>query len=361
MKHLRKLLPIFLCAALLFSGCGDIQKAETDDSQESTSAQEDDGVKLEKYTGQAFAMDTYMSIDVYSASQELADQAIDLAINRITELEDLFSTTEETSEIYAINANGSGAVSGDVEYVLNRALELCTLTDGALDISIYPVVRAWGFTTGEYRVPLDSELAALLEHVDYTEVSLADSVVTLGEDMMIDLGSVVKGYTGDALTQLLTENGVTSALFNLGGNVQALGTKPDGSLWRVAIQDPNDSASVVGVVSIDNQAVVTSGGYERYFEGPNGEIYWHIIDPSTGVPAKNGLVSVSIVGDSGLYCDALSTSLFIMGEEKAIEFWREQQDFEMILVTDDGRLLVSAGLEDNFESLELYPMTIIEP
>ncbi len=343
MRQLKKIIPLLLCAALLLSGCG--------------GTTQEDGGEQEKYSGQVFAMDTYMSIDAYSDSQEPVDQAI----SRIQELEALFSTTDESSEIYAINANGSGTVSGDVAYVLSQALELCALTGGALDISIYPVVRAWGFTTGEYRIPSESELAALLERVDYTAVSLEDGAVTLGEDMMIDLGSVVKGYTGDVLTAQLAESGVTSALLNLGGNVQALGTKPDGSLWRVAIQDPNDSEGYLGVASVADKAVVTSGGYERYFEGSDGEIYWHIIDPSTGAPAQNGLVSVSIIGDSGLYCDALSTALFIMGEEQAVAFWRERQDFEMVLVTDDGRLLVSAGLEDSFESMEVYPMEIIEP
>ncbi|MCD7927302.1 MAG: FAD:protein FMN transferase [Oscillospiraceae bacterium] len=352
MRQLKKIIPLLLCAALLLSGCG-VQEQETEPS----AADQEDSGEQEKYSGQVFAMDTYMSVDVYSDSQEPVDQAI----SRIQELEALFSTTDESSEIYAINANGSGTVSGDVAYVLSQALELCALTGGALDISIYPVVRAWGFTTGEYRIPSESELTALLEHVDYTAVSLEDGAVTLGEDMMIDLGSVVKGYTGDVLTAQLAESGVTSALLNLGGNVQALGTKPDGSLWRVAIQDPNDSEGYLGVVSVADKAVVTSGGYERYFQGDDGEIYWHIIDPSTGAPAQNGLGSVSIIGDSGLYCDALSTALFIMGEEQAVAFWRERQDFEMVLVTDDGRLLVSAGLEDCFESMDIYSMEVIEP
>lgn len=356
MKHMKKILPLLLCAALLLGGCGG-ESQDDGEGQETSAAVQEDSAAQEKYSGQVFAMDTYMSLDVYSDSQETVDRAI----SRITELEALFSTTDEASEIYAVNADGTGTVSGDVEYVLSRALELCALTGGALDISIYPVVRAWGFTTGEYRIPGESELAALLERVDYTAVTLEDGVVTLGEDMMIDLGSVVKGYTGDALTEQLGQEGVTSALLNLGGNVQALGAKPNGSLWRVAIQDPNDSDGVLGVVSVEDKAVVTSGGYERYFEGADGEIYWHIIDPGTGAPAKNGLVSVSIIGESGLYCDALSTALFIMGEERAVAFWRKRQDFEMVLVTDDGRLLVSAGLEDSFESLDTYPMEIIDP
>ena len=129
--------------------------------------------------------------------------------------------------------------------------------------------------------------------------------------------------------------------------IRAIGSKPDGSAWRIAIQDPNDSSAYAGVVSATDLAIDTSGGYERYFEA-DGEIYWHIIDPSTGYPAKNGVVSATVVGDSGMVCDALSTTLFILGPDKAAEFWRAHGGFEYLLITDQDEVILTPGLKDCF-------------
>ena len=183
------------------------------------------------------AMDTLMKLTLYG---ENAQAAAEPAKERIQELEGLLSTTDENSEIYAANHSGGApvALSGDTAALLDRALQLCRRTDGALDVTIYPVVRAWGFTTGGSRVPDRAELDGLLERVDYARVSLSGSTLTLPEGMELDLGAVAKGYTGDVLMDLLEEAGVTSAIVELGGNVHALGSKPDGSPWRVAVQAP---------------------------------------------------------------------------------------------------------------------------
>ncbi len=323
-----------LCIAFALSGCG-------------TSS-----APAEAKTAQLFAMDTIMDMSVYTNDDKLLNEASEL----VTQLERSLSTTDPDSEISAVNTTGSAALSDSTAQLMERALEFCEKTDGALDISIYPVVRAWGFTTDSYQIPEPETLNALLEHVDYTNISYDPETKTLSvpEGMEIDLGSVAKGYTGDRLIALLRENGVSSALLNLGGNVQTLGTKPDGSAWRVGIQDPL-SSSYLGVLSTADEAVITSGGYERYFEGEDGSIYWHIIDPETGYPAKNGLISATAVGPEGVYCDALSTSLFIMGPEKAVEFWKTYQDFEMILVTEQKEVLISQGLADSFQLTENSP------
>ena len=321
----RTLIPLLL--ALLLAGCS---AATT----------------VEPVTGAVFAMDTVMDLTIYGSQASL-----DSAEARIQDLEAQLSVTDESSEIYALNQNGSGTLSGDAAALLSQALALCEETGGALDLSIYPVVRAWGFTTGAYSVPADETLQALLTCVDYAEINLdsATGRVTLAPGMEIDLGSVAKGYTGDQVLSLLREDGVIAALLNLGGNVQALGSKPDGSPWKIAVQNPFGSG-YVGTLEIVDQAVITSGGYERYFE-ENGQVYWHIIDPATGTPARNGLVSVTVVGSSGLLCDGLSTALFVMGPERAAGFWREHGGFEAILVTEDRQILVTEGLEDNFQPL----------
>ncbi len=281
-----------------------------------------------------FAMDTVMTLKLYQGGGE---DLLDAAEARVRALEALWSVTGEGSEIYALNRDGTAELSPETAELLDRVLTLCARTGGALDVSIYPVLRRWGFTTGEYAVPAEAELAALLPLVDYAQIKLAGSAASLAPGMEIDLGSVAKGYTGDALAALLKENGVSSALLDLGGNIQAVGAKPDGSPWRVGIRDPEGDGNV-GVVAVADQAVVTSGGYERYFEQDSVR-YWHILDPKTGSPARNGLASVTVVGESGLLCDALSTALFVMGKEKAVAFWVNNVfdlHFGLVLVEENG-------------------------
>ncbi|MBE6876682.1 MAG: FAD:protein FMN transferase [Ruminococcus sp.] len=175
----------------------------------------------------------------------------------------------------------------------------------------------------------------------------------------MDFGSLAKGYTSDRLMQLFKENGAESAIVNLGGNVQTLGTKPDGSPWSVGIVNPLSPAENLCIVKIENQAVITSGNYERYFVGDDGKTYWHIIDPKDGYPADNGLISVTVIGESGLLCDALSTALFAEGTEQAVQHYQASDDFEMILVTDDGKILLSEGIQDNFQNISTLPVEVI--
>ena len=295
-----------------------------------------------------FAMDTVMTLRLYGGGDEAL---LDAAEERVKELEALWSVTDENSEIYALNRDGFTALSGDTAGLLANALELCERTGGALDITVYPVVRSWGFTTGEYAVPDSETIEELLTRVDYARVALDEAAGTaaIPDGVEVDLGSVAKGYTGDVLTGLLKAHGVESAMLDLGGNIQTVGTKPDGSLWRVGVRDP-EGEEILGVVEVVDGAVITSGGYERYFER-DGVRYWHIIDPATGAPARSGLISVTVVGDAGAVCDALSTALFVMGRDGAVDFWRQYRDelgFELILVDDDGSVTVTAGLEDGF-------------
>jgi thiamine biosynthesis lipoprotein len=320
-RSLCALLCALLCASAL-TGCGREQQATQ---------------------AALFAMDTVMELTVYGGEETLtAAQA------RIRELESELSVTDENSEIYALNRTGSAVLGQDAAQLLGKALTLCAQTGGALDVSIYPVVRAWGFTTGEYGVPDQQTLQALLAHVDYTQVALDEDSgqASLPAGMEIDLGSVAKGYTGDQVIALLRREGVTSALLNLGGNIQVLGNKPDGSPWRIGVQNPQGEG-YVGVLELTDQAAITSGGYERYFE-EDGQTYWHIIDPATGEPARSGLISVTVVGDSGMVCDGLSTALFVMGLDAAAQYWRETGGFQAVLIGEDGQIFLTEGLEGNF-------------
>ena len=328
-----------LAAFLLLAGCGS-ESAQVPPTQ-TPSASESERT--------FFAMDTVMTLRLYEGGSEAV---LDAAEDRVKELEALWSVTDENSEIYALNRTGHAALSGDTAALLANALELCARTDGALDVTIYPVLRAWGFTTGEYAVPDSGAIEELLTRVDYTRVELDEAAGTaaIPDGMEIDLGSVAKGDTGDTLAGLLKVHGVESALLDLGGNIQTIGAKPDGTPWRIGVRDPEDETGYIGVVSVSDKAVVTSGGYERYFER-DGVRYWHIMDPATGAPARSGLASVTVVGDAGVVCDALSTALFVMGREGAVDFWRQYRDelgFELILAGDDGSVTVTAGVEDCF-------------
>ncbi|MDE6591098.1 MAG: FAD:protein FMN transferase [Oscillospiraceae bacterium] len=288
-------------------------------------------------------MDTVMTLRLYTGGD---GALLDGAEAQVKALEGLLSVTDPGSEIYALNHDKTAELSPETAGLLGRALELCGRTGGALDVTVYPVLRAWGFTTGEYAVPGDEALAALLPLVDYTRVELDGTRAALPDGVEIDLGSVAKGYTGETLAAYLKENGVTSAMLDLGGNIQTVGGRPDGSPWRIGVRNPDGDGNV-GVVTVTDQAVVTSGGYERYFE-EDGVRYWHILDPQTGTPARSGLASVTVVGDSGLVCDGLSTALFVMGLDGALAHWRQYRDFEAVFVSDDGSVTITAGLEGRF-------------
>ena len=316
-------------------------------------------------TSTLFAMDTVMELQIMGDEELLREGE-----NKIRTLEKELSVTDDDSEIAQLNASGNQELSEDVANLMNEALGICDSTGGALDITIYPVLKAWGFTTSEYRVPTDGEITELLENVDYHKVELGGSC-TIPEGTEVDLGSVAKGYTARMLYEYFTEKGVTSGLINLGGNVQCIGSKPNGDAWNVAVKSPfKDSASgILGVIKASDEAVVTSGGYERYFE-EDGKTYWHIIDPATGKPAENGLISVTIIGKDGLLCDGLSTALFVKGLDGAVEYYHEygkasdnedtnidtnsENSFDMILVTDSEEVYVTEGVADRFSLASEY-------
>lgn len=308
-------------------------------------------------------MDTYMSFTAYGADEKLLEEAEEI----VRGIEDRLSVTKEGSEIRRLNETGQADLSEDTAVLLFSALLYADITRGALDPSVYPVTRLWGFTTGEYRVPSGEEIEALLPMVDYTKIQITEAEAgkpraALTEGAMIDLGAVAKGFTGVVLRDHLREKGVQSALLDLGGNIQTVGQKPGKTPFRIAVKDPEGDGHL-GILSLDlpDLAVVTSGAYERYFE-ENGKRYGHIMDPQTGRPADSGLRSVTIVHEDGVLCDAMSTALFVMGEEQAVELWRRLNSFEFLIVTDDGRLLISEGNEGRFtkDSGCTYQVEIIQ-
>lgn len=499
---------------------------------------EDGGISMD-----VFAMDTYMTLLAYGDN---AEEAVLAAAAEIHRLDDLLSTGSPESEISKLNAAGGGTISEDVEELITRAKEIHTQTGGLFDISIYPVMKLWGFPTQEFRVPDKTEIDETLKLVDaaqitVTEVPAAGQAATTAPDaaqtaapsegtapaaegtepaaapasdaaapaadaadapaeesapaaeqgapaetapaadgsaeqaaeatgeveapaaveaqaaapqrvyvqvsaaenaeaapsaentdsaageaaqaaaeganaavetgpaetapaeenpaadaaapvadaaapaadaaapasdaaapaaenaaeaqteapvetetkvsfgitgMEIDLGGIAKGYTSSRVMDIFREYGIKHGLVSLGGNVQAIGTKKNGKPWRVAIQNPESEMEYLGVLNIEDKCVITSGGYERYFE-KDGVHYHHIIDPRTGYPADSGLISATIISDDGALADGLSTSLFIMGKDEAEKYWREHaDDFDYILEDEDGTLYVTEGADE---------------
>ena len=353
----RRLIGLQACilALLITAGCNsrintvEIKPEETDMAEVATE-KTDDAASASETSRDIFAMDTYMTVTAYGEQSEAAVTAAEAEIER---LDSLLSTGDTESEIYKLNQNGSAVLSEDASYLVERAIELNEETDGAFDIAIYPVMEAWGFPTQNYQVPSEETIQLLLPLTDASEMLYEKDSrkISFGkEGMKIDLGGIAKGYTSARIIDIFKEYDISSAMVNLGGNVQVLGTKTDGNLWRIAIQNPDDEEDYLGILSVRDKAVITSGGYERFFE-QDGKTYHHIIDPETGYPAENGLTSVTIVSTDGTLADGLSTSLFIMGKEKAAEFWKEHsEEFDAILLTEDGTLYVTEGIENDFST-----------
>ena len=295
-----------------------------------------------------FAMDTVMQLRAYGPA---AEDALAQAEAEIYRLEGVLSCRDEQAALARLNETGGGTAGEETAALLQTALTLCEQTGGAYDPALGALSEAWGFSTGAYRVPEPDALAEAMQSSGAGLVQLDGISVTLTNGAQLDLGGIAKGYAADLLRAQLEKEGVTSATLDLGGDVFVMGRKTDGSDWRIAVKDPADTESYLGVVSAADKFIVTSGVYERYFE-ENGVRYHHILDPKTGCPAESGLVSVTVLCENGAWADALSTACFVLGPDGALalrdDLADQGADFELILVTDDGRVLYTDGLADAF-------------
>ena len=311
----------------------------------------------ESETRTVYAMDTVMNLTVYGENAAAALESAEQELHTLDK--SVLSRTAEGSELYALNAaNGETVIYGAddaLPALIEVALTISDATNGAFDPTLAPVLDAWGFTKDEHHVPSADELAALLGHTGLDQVTLKETAdgysVALSDGTQLDLGGIAKGYAADLLRAQLEKESITSATLDLGGDVFVMGKKSDGSDWRIAVKDPADTESYLGVVSAADKFIVTSGVYERYFE-ENGVRYHHILNPKTGCPAESGLVSVTVLCKNGAWADALSTACFVLGPDGALalrdDLADQGTDFELILVTDDGRVLYTDGLADAF-------------
>lgn len=338
---------VFALSTLVFT----IMSLEEPSVTEKVIVTDDKQADSGKHEKQILAMDTYMTLTAYG---EHGEKALEKAEEEIKRLDTMLSISATDGEVYTANQKGSAVLSEDAEKLLEASMEIHEATDGLFDITILPLMKEWGFTDENYKVPEKKRILELLKNVDMSKIAYdkKDRQLTLPKDVQIDFGGIAKGYTSARVMEIFKECGVKSGIVSLGGNVQTCGTKPDGTSWRIGVQNPDTSAEnpYIGALQVSEKAVITSGGYERYFE-KNGKTYHHILNPKSGYPAESGLVSVTIISEDGTLADGLSTSLFIMGKEKAVSFWKEKKEsFDMILQEEGGALFITEGIEKNFSS-----------
>lgn len=291
-------------------------------------------------TKTSFKLNTVVTITIYDSSDvSLLDNALEIC----DMYENLFSRTRETSELYQINQATKNDPSPETEELLEIALSYNHLSNGLLDPSIGPISSLWDFHAENPKVPEDALIQAALPLVDAEKIRLSNHTITMDTGMMLDLGAISKGYIADRIKEYLIEQGVKSAVIDLGGNVLCIGSRPDGTSFQIGIRQPfEDTSTAATVLSITDQSVVTSGIYERCFE-KNGVLYHHLLDPNTGYPCNNELASVTIICQYSVDGDALSTSCFLMGMEQGMKLINSLPDVHAIFITRDGELYYSEG------------------
>ena len=337
-------LTIFLIALALLVGCSPSTKNNGEVQQR------------EPVTETAFLMGTMAKITIYD---EVKDQQIfQKAFDRISEIEDKMTINEENGKSEVIELNNSAGksyvkLSPETFYVLEQGKYYSELSQGKFDITIGPLVKLWDIDTETTELPKETEIKSKLPLINHENLILDKNNLSAklnNPGMVVDLGGIAKGYAADEAARVLKEAGIKHAIINLGGNVLTLNTKPDGTNWRLGLQDPFEPrGDYMGIVLLNNQALVSSGTYEKYFE-LDGVRYHHIISPQTGYPEQNSILSVSIVTKDSIDADGLSTTIFLLGLEEGMQMVESLPDTEAIFVTSDKKVYVSSGInEQNFQ------------
>ena len=331
-RHFRRLFAASVIVAILlsFSACS----ASFGTAQTTTDL---------SYTDMLF--DTVIKIQILdSADSDILDGLKQLCQKYDT----MFSTTNENSDLYKLNHAGGApvTVSSETSSLIQEGIHYSELSDGAFDITIEPVSSLWDFKSDSPEVPSANEITEAITHINYKGISVSGNTITLSDPKAgIDLGAIAKGYIADQVKAYLKEKGIKHAIINLGGNVDVIGSKPDGSKYNIGIQKPFDeTGEAITSVKLKDQTVVTSGIYERYFK-KDGKLYHHILDPRTGYPCDNNLYSVSIITSSSTEADALSTTCFLLGYEKGMQLINETNGVEAIFITSDNKIHRSDNLK----------------
>lgn len=362
-----------LSAAILLGGCSGGDKVETTQGQtgqittsETTEAgQSHSYVRSEStirndartqsiITSQSsFQIGTYITLSIY-ADHEVPNEVFDDLFDLIDKYEYMVSKNIETSEVSEVNRQagiGPVKVSDAIIEMLVLGKEYSEDSNGLFDLSIGSLVDLWGIGTKEAHVPDASEIQQSMANVDYTKIDFNPSTNTVfleEPEMELDLGAIAKGYIADRVKDMILEKGYTSAIVNLGGNVLTVGNKPNSDSWAIGVRDPrSDATTEMGILYLEDNSIVSSGVYERYFM--EGDIrFHHIINPKTGFPEQNDMMSISIVSNLSVEGDALSTSVFLMGLERGLEYIESQPDVEAVFIMQDLSVYITSGLKDKF-------------
>lgn len=314
-NKLKLILPIICFCGVILTAC---QSANTE---------------IIPYTETRFFFDTLITVTIYEDRQDVLDKAIDLC----AEYQERLSLNDEGSEIKLINESKGNTitVTDEMLTILNAGIKYGELTNGSFDITIKPLGELWNIGNDGQNIPNEKDILSSLELVDYSGIKISGNDVTLpNEDSLIDLGAISKGFIADQIKELLVNEGIKSGIINLGGNIQTIGAKPDGSAFEIGIQKPfGTSTESISSVSVIDQCVVTAGVYQRYFED-NDTIYHHILDTTTGYPVDNGLWSVTIIADDAMTADILSTVCFTMGLDQGVEYISNLDNIDAVFVTD---------------------------
>lgn len=323
---LKQLIACAVSSALLITGCSLPSKEEE-----------------RTYTDTLF--DTVISVQVL----EPVDKEVMEGCEKLCKKYDTqFSMENEESEIYKINhAKGKFVeVSDETVTLIEKGIYYSNLSKGAFDITIGSVSELWDFHAENPKTPKKSKIESAVKHVNYKEIVIQDNSVKLADSKAkIDVGAIAKGYIADRLKDYLKKNGVKHAVINLGGNVQTIGAKTDGSDYNIGIQKPFDESGIpITSVKVADKSVVTTGIYQRYFE-KDGKLYHHILDPSTGYPCDNSLYSVTIITDSSLTADALSTTCFLLGYEDGMNMVNRLDNVDAVFITNDNKIHYSENFQ----------------
>lgn len=301
-----------------------------------------------------FLMETYVSLRIYNEGKE---EVLDEGFALVRELADKITGETTDSEISKINqaaGEKAVAVSADVYELVKLAAEYSGVMDGQFNYALGPITNLWRIGFDDARKPEQAEIDAALEKADFQKVTFNDDEQTVFLEeagMSLDLGAIAKGYMTDRVRELFAEEGVTSAIIDLGGNVFVMGGSPtrDGEIWNIGIQDPQGSrGESIGSTKQSDVSIVTSGIYERFLE-VDGDIYHHLMNPKTGYPFDNDIIGISIISDKSADGDALSTLIFGLGLEEGLVYVNNREDVEAVFITKNQDIYVSDGLKDNFE------------
>lgn len=279
---------------------------------------------------------TYVRIQLYESNTKKAEAVLHQAFREIARIDTLAGTFVEQGELEKINTTGTGRISPELKAIIEHALAVSRLSQGAFDITVYPLEELWGFYTGNYHLPAQSEIGQALKSVGYTNVVLTGDSISLRNRARIDLGGIAKGYAVDRACEIIKANGIRTGLVDAGGDIRVFGKKPGGKPWRIGIKNPRGNG-IIKTVEVSDQAITTSGDYEKYFEVDHTR-YHHIFDPTTGYPSQPA-ISVTIITRDAQSADALATAVMVLGPERGLKLIESLPNTCGLIVTEKNGTL----------------------